>query len=140
MLIKEGEERGIITLGIELWCLLNRLWQHTFPKRPSKYHQSNGVWEIKSQRVERLPREAAAYIILRRKGQSINNIAKAFGRSTSFVYRIISRARVLALNRKDLRKLPRLSRTRYAARMRFILKTLLKKWEAFILGEGEKPP
>lgn len=77
---------------------------------------------------------------MRRKGQSINNIAAAFGRSTSFVHRILKANRGLILTKKDLRKLPRICRMRYASRMRFLYMKLLKKWEAFILGESEKPP
>ena len=86
-------------------------------------------------RVKRLPREAAAYIMLRRKGQSINNIASLVGRSFSFVHRILKNIRS-----RDLRKLPRVSRLFHAAKMRFFMLKYGAAWLNFILGEGEKPP
>jgi len=88
-------------------------------------------------RVRRLKREAAAYIILRRKGVSINQISSFFGRSRSFVFRILKAAHVPW---KDLRKLPASIRLLSASRVGYLMKKLLAAWEAFILGEVEKPP
>jgi len=91
-------------------------------------------------RVKRLRREAAAYVIMRRKGQSINNISAVFGRSTSFVSRIIKANEGLILTRFDLRKLPRICKLRAASRMFQTLLKLQIRWENWILGNGEKPP
>jgi len=82
-----------------------------------------------------MPREKAAYIILRRKQVSINEMSKIFGRSSSVLHRILANTRSL-----DLRKLP--ARTRVLGSLR-THKTMMKlqlAWEAFILGIGEKPP
>jgi len=91
-------------------------------------------------RIKRLPNEAAAYVILRRKGHSINSIAQMFGRSCSFVFRIIKFNRGLSITKRDLRKLPRILKLRLASRMRFMLISLYSEWEKFILGIEEKPP
>jgi len=97
----------------------------------SKFH---GISTYKVQ-IKRLPREAAAYIMLKRKGQSINNIASVIGRSRSFVYRILKK-----FHFQDLRKLPRRVRMFHASKMRFLLFKLMDSWQTWILGEGEKPP
>jgi len=86
-------------------------------------------------RVKRLPREAAAYVILKRKGQSINNMTKLVGRSTSFIHRILKKVCF-----QDLRKIPRIPRLRRASRNRFLLLKSMDSWISWILGEGEKPP
>jgi len=87
-------------------------------------------------RINRLPREAAAIIILRRKQQSINQIANFLGRSYSFVYRILKKNLLIS----DLRKLPNRIKLLAAARQHQIMLKLWQKWQNFILGEGEKPP
>ena len=82
-----------------------------------------------------MKREAAAVIILRRKGQSINNISNFLGRSCSFVYRILKN-----LTKFDLRKLPAAYRIKNAFFNRRMLEKLWNFWEMWILGEGAKPP
>ena len=86
-------------------------------------------------RIKRLPREAAAIIIFRRKGQSINNIAQFLGRSTSFVSRILH-----IQSFKDLRKLPRGFVVKSAFVQRNIMDYFREMWIQFIFGETEKPP
>ena len=86
-------------------------------------------------RVNRLPREAASYIMLKRRGQSINSIASLVGRSYSFVHRILSK-----FHFSDLRKLPRVLRLRRASRNHYLMLKFGEAWRNFILGEGEKPP
>jgi hypothetical protein len=83
-----------------------------------------------------MPREKAAYIILRRKLVSINELSKAFGRSTSVIHRILQ----VAGGRRDLRKLPARTRILASLRNHKMMMTRLAAWEAFILGNGEKPP
>jgi len=89
-------------------------------------------------RLQFTPREKASYIMLRRLGYSINVLAKAFGRSTSVIHRILRKA--YTGRRWDLRKFPNRMRRLYAARQWRTLMTLLHEWESFMLGEGEKPP
>jgi hypothetical protein len=92
-------------------------------------------------RFSRLPREAAAIVILRRRfGYSINTLASWLGRSTSFVQRILEFNRLTAHASHDLRKLPQRIRRLTAARLRDEIIYYGRAWEAWILGEGEKPP
>jgi hypothetical protein len=72
---------------------------------------------------------------MRRRGQSINNLAQFLGRSTSFVSRILH-----LTSFKDLRKLPRGFVVKAASIQRSILVFLGQRWENWILGEGERPP
>jgi len=94
--------------------------------------------------VFRIPfceREKAAYIKLRRKGLSINQIAAAFGRSTSCVFRTIKTAEAYkTLRRFDMRKLPYRARMRMCSFRWVRMLKLLHLWEAWICGEGEEPP
>jgi len=97
-------------------------------------------------RIPFMPREKAAYLILRRKGLSYNAIAECFGRSTSVVYRVIQRA--IGFNYKfdvwrrkaDLRKLPRRVRLRLAARARFFMLKLRSAWAEWVSSEEGEPP
>ena len=93
------------------------------------------------QRIKFLCREKAAYIKLRRVGLSINQIAEAFGRSTSAVFKTIKVAEGLqTLRGVDLRKMPAHVRLRSASFRWQTLMKLLPLWEAWILGEGDRPP
>ena len=93
-------------------------------------------------RIPVLNREAATYILLRRFGYSINIIAKAFGRSTSVVYRRIKKAVELygTLRRIDMRKMPHRIRMLAKSRQWKTLVSMLPQWEKWILGEEEEPP
>ena len=92
-------------------------------------------------RIPFLSRERAAYVKLRRVGLSINQIAAAFGRSTSAVHKAIKYNENLScLRRFDLRKLPPTLRARSASFRWQTLIKLMSQWEAWICGEGEKPP
>ena len=88
-------------------------------------------------RIKRQKREACAFIMLRRKGISINQISLSFGRSTSFVFRILKNAHLRFM---DLRKLPTYVKQLGSQRNKKLMDKLLRGWEAFILGEVEKPP
>jgi len=91
-------------------------------------------------RFNLLPREASAIIKLRRKGHSINGIALFLGRSSSLVYRILRKNRAYGLHWLDMRKLGYKIRMRMSAYRRWLLEKLRQGWEAWILGEGERPP
>jgi hypothetical protein len=93
-------------------------------------------------RIKRLPREAAAIIKLRRDyAYSKSVLAKALGRSTSFIQNIISKAEKLdTLRYRDFRKMPNQTRRISRAMQWTRIMQLLPKWETWILGEGEKPP
>jgi len=93
--------------------------------------------------VKRLPREATAIIMLRRNwGHRINHLAKALGRSTSFVYRILKQTRK---NDKtyvqfDKRKIHRNAKMWNSHRMLKTLYYYIEKWQDFILGLDDEPP
>ena len=93
-------------------------------------------------RIKVAPREAAAYIMLRRMGYTISTIAKAFGRSTSVIYRRIKKAVELygTLRRIDMRKMPHRIRMLAKSRQWKTLISMLSQWEAWILGDEEEPP
>lgn len=97
-------------------------------------------------RIPFAEREKAAYLILRRAGLSINQISKAFGRSTSVIHRALTRVETFGHNldvwcrRVDIRKLPYKTRMRMASfRWRKMLK-LLSQWTLWVCGEGDRPP
>lgn len=95
----------------------------------------------KAFRVPFMQREKSAYLILRRKGVSYNQIADCFGRSVSVVFRAIRKVRAFAgLRREDLRKLPRRRREFNASKSHFFMVKLRSAWEAWVCGEGERPP
>ena len=93
-------------------------------------------------RIKRQKREAAAYIMLRRKGVSINQISLSFGRSTSFIFRILKAVSLgsATCSFMDLRKLPTYIKQLGSQRSKKIMDKLLRGWEQFILGEVDKPP
>ena len=88
-------------------------------------------------RIKRQKREAAAYIMLRRKGVSINQLSLSFGRSTSFVFRVLKAAHLRFM---DLRKLPASIKALAAGRIKKTMEKLVAAWDQFILGEVDKPP
>lgn len=114
----------------------------------SKYKppkRTRGIWigqlEPLGPRIPFIGREKAAYIKLRRVGLSINQISKAFGRSTSCVFRILKNAEALkTLRRIDIRKLPYKARLLAASFRWARMLKLLAEWEAWICGEEEEPP
>ena len=91
-------------------------------------------------------REAVAYAKLYELGYSINQVARAFGRSTSVVYRRLCQyIRWGLLKRRgyvpqDLRKLPTRTRLVRARRRWQDLLKYLPLWLAWIDGEGDEPP
>jgi len=88
-----------------------------------------------------MPREKTAYIILRRRGYTISGLSRLFGRSTSVIRRILKVAEKRGVLRAwDLRKIPPRVRRLQRARIERTMVCLVRAWEAFMLGEGGKPP
>ena len=88
-------------------------------------------------RIKRMNREAACMVFLRKKGHSINGIAKFLGRSNSMVHAIL---KFNGLTRQDLRKIPSLIRVKIALANRFLMEKYRSTWEKFIFETGDKPP
>lgn len=112
----------------------NGIWHHAPSDRVKRKRLAFRHWTSRV-RIQRFQNEAAAYVLLRRKGHSINNISTLLGRSTSFIARILNN-----FTKIDLRKLPRVRRLCNASKMRSLLLKLAPKWVSFILGESEEPP
>ena len=99
-----------------------------------------------SNRIAFMPREKTAYLVLRRVGLSINQISKAFGRSTSVVHRILTKNERFGYNkdvwlrRMDLRKYPWQLKMRLCTMKWQTMLKLIAQWEQFICGEEAKPP
>lgn len=92
-------------------------------------------------KVPFLEREKAAYLKLRRLGLSINQIAKAFGRSTNVVWRALKRLQQRGILRLvDMRKLPYQARMRAASYRWATMLKMLHLWELWICGERDEPP
>ena len=115
--------------------------------KPANEHpkRTRGIWigqlPMLGPRIPFLEREKAAYVKLRRVGLSINQIAAAFGRSTSVIHRALKR--VIAhktLRRFDMRKLPHQARMRMASFRWARMLKLLHLWELWICGERDEPP
>ena len=96
-------------------------------------------------RLQVLPREKVAVILLRGHGHSINNIARFLGRSTSVVHRCLQKElgrhwRLRKLRFFDLRKLPSQMKARIAAAAWRKLMVLRARWLEFMLSEEGEPP
>jgi IS30 family transposase len=93
-------------------------------------------------RHQRLPREAATTVLLRKHGYPMNMIATFLGRSLSFVYRILRRnidiGNLRYMNFK--RNMPAATLTRESIRRWEKLLKLWQAWQDFLEGKGEKPP
>lgn len=92
-------------------------------------------------KIKNNPRENIAFIKLRRLGYSINQLANAFGRSTSYIHKRIRIAITRGnIHMVEMRKLPSQIRLRCSSIRRSTLFKFLPGWEAFILGETDEPP
>jgi predicted transcriptional regulator len=89
-------------------------------------------------RVPFMKREKASIIYLREKlNYSINELQTFTGRSTSVIHHILSKTFNPKLN---LRKLPTALKLQSAQNHRLTMENFMQLWEAFILGEVDKPP
>jgi len=88
-------------------------------------------------------REKAAYVYLRRRFHySISVLSQAFGRSTSVIHRILKfNVAIGAIPRfSNKENCGNRIRTLSLVRQQNDIYRIVKAWEAWILGEGEKPP
>lgn len=91
--------------------------------------------------IKALPREKSAVVKYRELGYSINHISKAFGRSTSWIHKVLKRAESLGILRHTSnRKQPRLCLLRTCRKRLFLALSYMKLWEGWILGEEGEPP
>lgn len=125
-------------IGVEA----NKSFSHLKPYDIRKHERLERACSKGFGRVPILQREKAAYAILRRVGLSINQISKAFGRSTSLVHRTLKvrRKRGHFIPKVDMRKLPYYARMILSARRWHKMLTLLSQWISWVCGEGDKPP
>ena len=88
-----------------------------------------------------LPREKVTIVKLRRFGWTISALTKFTGRSASMIHKVLKFNESLrSIPRVDLRKMPNALRLRTAQKHRLTLARFMSLWEAFILGETDKPP
>jgi len=88
-----------------------------------------------------LKRENTAIIKLRRLGYSINQLANAFGRSTSFIHKAIRIGITRGIiHMVQMRKLPSAARLRCSSLRRKMLDSYIQGWLLFASGVGDKPP
>lgn len=136
--------------------LLMKVYNMTAPSKQWKTYYENMLWSFKGKsfkqtqtnrnlrskvRIKISPREASSYLLLRRKGYSVNMIARAFGRSTSVVWhRLMFNVCLASISFQDMRKLPNHVRQLCASRLRRSMNFYLPLWERWISGEGDKPP
>ncbi len=92
-------------------------------------------------KVKNNPRENVAFIKLRKLGYSINQIANAFGRSLSYVHKRLRTAIMRGnIHMVNMRILPNKIRLATSSRRRKMLERYMPLWEAFMLGETDRPP
>lgn len=102
-------------------------------------------------RIKFQKNEKAAILKLRQHNYSINQLQEFFGRSTSLISNIIKTNSFYRLDHrftedsrglrgKDLRKLPSHIRQLASSRKARFMANWIKCWEAFILGEVDRPP
>jgi hypothetical protein len=123
----------------------NRLSRHSdgcVYGKTRKTYVRNHPYPATTIHVKSLPREKTAIIKMRRLGHySINQLSEVFGRSRSFIHKTLRHA-------EQLKIIPKIKRNMVSdCQRKYNLKTMLKKlqnwyqmWEAFILGETDKPP
>jgi hypothetical protein len=92
-------------------------------------------------RIKWLPREKSAILKLRRFGWTISALTKFTGRSASMIHKVLKfNENLRSIPRVDLRKMPAQLRLRTAQKHRLTLQRFMQLWEAFILGETDRPP
>jgi AraC-like DNA-binding protein len=106
------------------------------------WHSLGDHFFAKRVRTPILQRENVAVLMLRRKGHSITTISGFLGRSTSYVHRVLKFNKALGSISRflDLRKTLGSSKALMAKRRLKSMVKLWESWEAFILGETDRPP
>ena len=89
-----------------------------------------------------LRREKAAMVYLRKNHKySINELAVFFGRSKSLIHQVIHFNELIGnLAKSQLRNMPNRIRLLAAQSHRVSMDYWINQWQAFILGEEDKPP
>jgi hypothetical protein len=106
-----------------------------------KKYTRNHPYPENTMRVKLLRREKATSIKLRQLGYPINMIARFTGRSTSAIHRWLRAALMRnSISNIDMRKLPSSVRMRCSSIRWRTLQKYWAAWEAFLLGEVDKPP
>jgi len=96
---------------------------------------------IKKIRIPFMKREKAAIIKLRNLGYSITTLQTFTGRSRSVIHKIINGCIwIKTCPHQDLRNIPNATRKTAAQNHRLTIHRYMQLWEAFILGETDKPP
>lgn len=112
------------------------IYGHTRKKYTRTTPPTSGWNKIKNN-----PRENSAIIKLTRLGYTINQISNVLGRSYSYIHKRVRTAITRGLIRFiDKRKLPNTTRLRTSSIRMKNLQKWITAWEAFILGEEDKPP
>jgi hypothetical protein len=92
-------------------------------------------------RIKWQPREKTAILKLRKLGYSVNQLSTFFGRSVSLIHRIVKFNEIIgAIPHLNLRTMPNRVRLLGAQNHRFTMERYIQLWEAFILGEVDRPP
>lgn len=91
-------------------------------------------------RIQRLRREGAVIVQLRRHGYTINCIAAFLGRSTSFVFRVLNFQRGLGVVVGDLRKIPCRVRQLAKVRLERDIQRFGEMWNLWLTCKEGKPP
>lgn len=91
-------------------------------------------------RIQRLQREGAVIVQLRRHGYTMNSIGAFLGRSTSFVFRVLNFQRCLGVTVGDLRKIPCRTRQLAKARMERNIQRFGEMWNLWLTSKDGKPP
>lgn len=104
-------------------------------------------------RTPRLKREACTYIMLRRKGYSINKLSQIFGRSTSMIHRILKTAgmtgytiiggpydRIKSWHKMDMRKSGGIIASVQDLFRSKTTRETFQRWLAFMEGTEDEPP
>lgn len=103
---------------------------------------------MKYQRAKRRAhtfKEARAIVILRRKGHSLQTIARVLRRSLSYIHQVISFNRSLPFGVGlpkfyDLRKSPNSNKSTKAVFKSKVMEKLMIAWQAYLDGESDEPP
>lgn len=109
--------------------------------QPRKQNRENRYTRDTTTNRKTGKREKAAVIMLRRKGYTYNQLASAFERSSSYIYRIIRKAMNNgSVKYRDYRVIPYITKMLSCNNRLGMLFVRFNEWMAFINGETDKPP
>ena len=109
--------------------------------KPRKNYNSTNLHINHRKKLAPYPREHAAIIMLRRHGHRINHIAELMFRSTSYIHKILTHAKMIgSLPVIDQRKMQNKTRLRESLNRWKSLSIHILQWQGFIEGSEDKPP